>query len=64
MEDLLGDVGGKVDTVVGGLSAVGAALLARLEWWRKQSKPVRVLTAVGAFLALAIVLSTITRLFT
>ena len=64
MEDLAGNVGETVDVVVGGVSAGVAVVVSKLDWWKRQSKGMRIATAVGAFLAVAIVLSLVTRIFT
>ena len=65
MEDLLSDVSGKAEVVIVGASAFGAMLLARIQWWKNlKSTPLKMIIAVGAFLAVAITLSILTAPFT
>lgn len=55
---------GYLDAGIAAASATGAWLAAKFDWWKEQSKPVRVAVAVGAFLAVALALSLITAPFT
>lgn len=55
---------GYLDAGVAAVSAAAGWLTAKLNWWKSQSKPVRVMLAVGAFLAVALALSLITAPFT
>ena len=63
MEDLLSDVGGWWNTVILAVSAVLTWAGSRLEAWKAQPKGMRVIIAVCAFLAIAILLSVIQGLF-
>ncbi len=51
---------GYLDAGIAAVSAASAWLAAKLDWWKGQSKPVRVTAAVGMFLAVALALSLIT----
>lgn len=53
-----------LDAGIAAVSAAAAWLTARFDWWKGQSKPVRVAVAVGMFLAVALALSLITAPFT
>ncbi len=55
---------GYLDAGMAAVSAAAAWLIAKFNWWKDQSKPVRVVVAVGAFLAVALALSLITAPFT
>ena len=55
---------GYLDAAIAAVSAATAWLAAKLDWWKDQSKPVRVAVAVSAFLAIALALSLITAPFT
>ena len=67
MENISDVIGSGKELVGGAVAAAGIAgawLASKLEWWKSQSKGVKVATAVGAFLAIAITLSLITAPFT
>lgn len=55
---------GYLDACIAAVSAATAWLAVKFDWWKGQSKPVRVATAVGAFLTVALALSLITAPFT
>ena len=55
---------GYLDGGIAAASAAGAWLVAKIDWWKDQSKPVRGAVAVGAFLAVVVALSLITAPFT
>lgn len=62
--DLITTGNGYVDAGVAAGTVALTWLTARFAWWKAQSKGVKVLTAVGLFLAVAITLSLITAPFT
>ncbi|MEO9874094.1 MAG: hypothetical protein ABJM26_05390 [Anderseniella sp.] len=64
LTDMITTGNGFLDAVIAAVSAAGAWLVAKLDWWKSQSKLIRVATAVGAFLAVALALSLITAPFT
>lgn len=55
---------GYLDAGIAAASAAAAWLGAKFSWWKDQSKPVRVVVAVGVFLSAAFMLSLVTALFT
>lgn len=65
MEDLIPDVGGKVEVAIGAASAGAAWLTGKLDWWKNHpNKLVKAGVAVGTFVAVAIVLSLVNKIFT
>jgi len=65
MEDFIANLDGIAASVIAVLSAAGAWLLGRFVWWKAiKSKPLKMATAVVLFLAVALILSAITALFT
>ena len=65
MEDLIPDVGDKVEVAIGAASAGAAFLADRLDWWKNHpNKLVRVGVAVGVFVSVALVLSLVNKIFT
>ncbi len=54
---------GYLDAAVAAVSAAAAWLTAKFNWWKRQSKPVRVALAVGTFLTVALTLSLVTAQF-
>ena len=64
LTDMITTGNGYLDAGIAAASAAGAWLAAKADWWKAQSKPVRVAVAVGAFLAVALALSLITAPFT
>jgi hypothetical protein len=54
---------GYLDAGIAAASAAAAWLAVKFDWWKDQSKPVRVVVAVGAFLAVALALSLFTAPF-
>ena len=55
---------GYLDAGIAGVSAAATWLAVKFDWWKDQSKPIKVAVAVGAFLAVALALSLITAPFT
>jgi hypothetical protein len=55
---------GYLDAGIAVASSTTAWLAMKFDWWKDQSKPVRVAVAVGAFLAVALALSLIIAPFT
>ena len=55
---------GYLDGGIAAASAAGTWFAAKIDWWKDQSKPVRVAVAVGVFLAVVLALSLITAPFT
>ncbi len=64
LTDMITTGNGYLDAGIAAASAAGAWLAAKFDWWKEQSKPVKVAVAVGAFLAVALALSLITAPFT
>jgi len=64
LTDMITTGNGYLDAGIAGVSAAGVWLAAKFDWWKDQSKPLRVAVAVGAFLAVALALSLITAPFT
>jgi len=64
LTDMITTGNGFLDAVIAAASAAGVWLVAKFDWWKSQSKLVRIATAVGAFLAVALALSLITAPFT
>jgi hypothetical protein len=64
LTDMITTGNGYLDAGIATVSAAGAWLAAKFDWWKDQSKPLRVAVAVGAFLAVALALSLITAPFT
>ena len=62
--DIISTGHGYLDTGIVAASAAMAWLAAKFDWWKRQSKPVRVVVAVGTFLVVAFALSLVTALFT
>ncbi len=58
---------GYVDAAIAGVSAAASAavawLAAKFDWWKRQTKPVRVAVAVGTFMVVALTLSVVTAPF-
>lgn len=55
---------GYLDAGIAGTSAAAVWLAAKFDWWKDQSKSVKVAVAIGAFLAVALALSLIIAPFT
>ena len=51
------------DVAIGAVGVASAWVASKLEWWKTQSKPMKVATAVGAFITVALVLSFIGKVF-
>lgn len=64
LNDMITTGNGYLDAGIAAASAAGAWLAATFDWWKEQSKPVKVAVAVGVFVAVALALSLITAPFT
>ena len=64
LTDIITTGNGYLDAGIAAASAAGAWLAAKFDWWKAQSKPVKVAVAVAAFLAGALALSLFTALLT
>lgn len=62
--DLISTGSGYLDAAIAAASATIAWLAAKFDWWKLQSKPVKVGVAVGVFLVVAFTLSLVTAIFT
>ena len=64
MEDITGDIGGKVEVAIGAASACAAWLTGKLDWWKNHpNKLVKVGVAVGVFIGVALILTLINQAF-
>ena len=61
--DIISTGHGYLDAGIAAASATIAWLAARLDWWKRQSKPVRVVVAIATFLVVAFTLSLVTAPF-
>ncbi|MCP4410201.1 MAG: hypothetical protein GY807_21150 [Gammaproteobacteria bacterium] len=58
MEDLLSDVGGKAETVIGAASVGVAWLSTKFKWWKdSDSKLVKIGVPLGLFICVMLILS-------
>ncbi len=55
---------GYMDAGLAMVSVAAAWLAAKVDWWKAQSKPLRIAVAVSIFLLVAVTLSLITAPFT
>ena len=60
--ELLTTGSGYLDAAIAFLSAAATWLFAIIDWWKAQSKHIKLVVAVAVFLGVAIVLSLITGL--
>ncbi len=52
-----------LDAGVAAVSSAAAWLTTKFDWWKSQTKPIRVAVAVGTFVAVALALTLVTAPF-